>query len=90
MTSRDEYKPIDCIYYDILEAHATTGDRITIAIKTENGRIKTFSDRIINLETRKGEEFMILESGNIYRLDIIVSINGESPEEPPYDYSCRV
>jgi len=88
MSEKKEYSPINCSYYDVLESHATIGDLVEVVIKTEEGNNQTFSDRIINLETRKGEEFVIMGSGNVYRLDTIVSINGESPNQPPFTSEC--
>ncbi|NNF33984.1 MAG: hypothetical protein HKN68_07740 [Saprospiraceae bacterium] len=88
MINRDEYKPINCSYYDILEAHATTGNLIKITIKKEDEGIQEYSDRIINLKSKKGEEFAIMESGKVVRLDNIVAINGVSPKQPPFNTDC--
>ena len=84
MNSKKKYTPINCSFYDVLESHATIGDWVIIRIRTENEGVHEISDRITNLETRQGEEFLILESGNVYRLDAIVSINGESLNEPSF------
>jgi Rho-binding antiterminator len=88
MINKDKYKPINCSYYDVLESHATIGDLIKITVMTEKDMTQTFSDRIINLETRKGEEFVKMESGNFYRLDAIVSINEESSNQAPFSTEC--
>lgn len=88
MSDKIEYRPINCSYYDVLESHATIGDLIEIVLKTKEGNNQSFNDRIINLEARNGEEFVIMESGNVFRLDTIVSINGESPKQPPYNLAC--
>ena len=71
------YKPISCDYYDILLDFATKKQEVSIVLTSEEGNDPMeFSDIIIDVFTKKGEEFMNLKSGNTYRLDRIISVNG--------------
>ena len=68
------YQPIDCNYYDRLEAWATTGAVCTIVFTTENG-LKEVSARIEDLYTKEKVEYMKMDNGMEMRLDTLVSVN---------------
>lgn len=72
-----EYTPIDCNYYDRLEAHATLRQRVQIDYLSEAGESQVLeSALIVDLQTRNKYEFMILDSGQEIRLDRLVAVNG--------------
>jgi Rho-binding antiterminator len=71
-----KYQPIDCNFYDILEATAVKKAVAEIEFSTEVGN-QIIQSRILNLFTKNKEEFMVLENDLTIRLDQIVSVNGE-------------
>lgn len=73
------YIPINCSYYDELEAAATQRRRVVIAYRDEEGNTQEVETRIKDLYARDKEEFMVLENGLQFRLDRLVSIDGKIP-----------
>lgn len=71
-----KYEPIDCNFYDILEATAVKKTVAEIVFSTEGGN-QIIKSRILNLFTKEKEEFMVLENDLTIRLDQIISVNGE-------------
>ncbi|ATL48604.1 hypothetical protein COR50_16330 [Chitinophaga caeni] len=76
--SKITYTPIDCNYYDRLEAWATGQILCHIIFKSTplQGDLSTYDGYIKNLFTINGEEFMELDNGRHLRLDQLVSVNG--------------
>ena len=72
-----DYLPINCSYYDELEAIATLKKVVTIIYRDEQEKEVSAATRIINLYTRNKEEFMVLENGVQFRLDRLVSADGK-------------
>ena len=71
----DTYKPIDCNFYDILEAYATR-QRVCIIQFKENEVVKTVLNTfIVNIFTENKEEFMQLSTGELFRLDKLIAID---------------
>ena len=73
------YIPINCSYYDELEAIATLRSIVDIAYQLPDGTPHTDRTRIVDLFTRDKEEFMVLENDTTIRLDAILSIDGKVP-----------
>lgn len=71
------YHPISCSFYDELEAIATLGKSVVIVFIGDKGGSMDIQDRIKNLETRNGEEFMTTASGQEIRLDRLISVDGK-------------
>lgn len=69
------YQPIDCNYYDRLEAWATMGTGCLIIFLDETGRQQEISARIENLYTVDKVEYMQLDNGLVLRLDSLLSVN---------------
>ena len=69
----DEYKRVNCDFYDQLEDYATKGKKLLLMVMDDvsvseiEGKIKTFA-------TQNQIEFLILESGEHIRLDNIMSV----------------
>ena len=72
----ETYKPINCNYYDILEATAVKRKVVTIVFRT-NETIETTETKILDLFTKNKEEFMVLENNLTIRLDRLISVDGE-------------
>lgn len=71
-----KYQPIDCNYYDRLEAWATMGATCVIAFLDGAGGAQEVTARIRNLYTLNKAEFLQLDNGLVIRLDQLVSVNG--------------
>lgn len=72
----EDYKPIDCDYYDRLEAWATMKTVCTIVLKQEDGQIQELSARIEDVYTKDKIEYLKTDTGQVFRLDALVSVNG--------------
>ena len=74
------YQPIDCNFYDYLEAQAVRRVINTIIIQDENGE-QTITARIddffIKKEASGKVEYMKLDNGQEIRLDTIISVNNQ-------------
>lgn len=72
-----EYTPIDCNYYDRLEAFATLRKRVRIDYLSNTGIATALENAlIVDFQTRNKVEFMILASGQEIRLDYLVAVEG--------------
>lgn len=73
------YQPIDCNFYDHLEAAAVKRTVNTI-VTLENSITQTYTARIVDFFIQKEEgykvEYMKLDNGLVIRLDTIVHVNG--------------
>lgn len=77
------YRPIDCNFYDVLEAKATLREEIRLAYITPEGPEKVIHTRIKDLYSRNKEEFMLTREGEEIRLDYILQINDlPAPQAP--------
>jgi Rho-binding antiterminator len=77
----EHYQPVNCLFYDYLEADATLGKVSTIKYVDHNGVVETISGIIKDLHTQKGEEFLQLDDGQVMRLDSILEFNGITQQE---------
>lgn len=80
-----KYIPIACHFYDELEA-AAVKKTFSKIVYLENDKECTIEDYVYDFKTKNKEEFVILKSGLIIRLDMIISFNGLNPK----DYICDV
>lgn len=72
------YRPIACGLHDRLEAHAVLGDRVTILARGPDGTRRTIEDRLVDVFSRDGEEFVRTAGGEEIRLDHLESVGGVS------------
>ena len=72
------YTPVNCNFYDELEALATLGKRCEIIFLNEEGRV-TLTGIIKDLYTRDGVEYLRMDSGLVIRLDKLVQVDGKIP-----------
>jgi len=70
------YQPIDCNFYDILEATAVKRKVVKIEY-SEAEELKTIQTRILDLYTLKSVEYAVLENNLTIRLDQLISVDGE-------------
>lgn len=70
------YKPIDCSYYDRLEAWATLRKNCNIIWADQEGSSHEVSSKIVDLVLKGGVEYLVAENDLHIRLDQLVSVNG--------------
>jgi Rho-binding antiterminator len=75
MNPKQPYKPISCDFYDELEAYAVQQKIVLVEFETPKGQMRQCEVRIVNLETRNKEEFVLLDNGLEIRLDFIHSVD---------------
>ncbi|MDH3206316.1 MAG: hypothetical protein OEO79_06880 [Gemmatimonadota bacterium] len=76
MSPDQPYEPIACALHDQLEAAATRRKVVTIEHRGSLGEVVRIEDRIEDLLSRDGAEYMILAKGIEVRLDQVVSVEG--------------
>ena len=64
-----KYKCIDCNYYDVLEAYATLRRELKLEYLNDKGELVIEETRIKDFRTKNKEEFAILATGTVVRLD---------------------
>lgn len=82
------YTPIDCNFYDILEAKATLREVIRLGFLPQAGEAEEEVETVIkDLYSREKIEYMLTREGMELRLDRITRINDlEAPDSP----SCSI
>ena len=84
------YIPIDCNFYDILEANATRRRFVRIQYFSEIQEFLTVDAIIKDLYVREKVEFMLLSTGVEIRLDRLVSVDGKMVPGKGFDgISCE-
>ena len=82
-----DYVPIDCGYYDELEALATLRQASQIIFLSEFGETLSITSLIKDFFIVDKVEYMLLATGIEIRLDRIISVNGL---ERPGASACMV
>ena len=73
------YIPIDCGFYDILEAQAVLGHSCSVVYLDDAGEARHLDTRVLDVYARGSEEFVILEAypgQTPLRLDRLVRVAG--------------
>lgn len=70
------YQPIDCNYYDRLEAWATMKTICLLVFLDENDVRQEVSGGIADLYTVNKAEYLRMDNGLTVRLDRLLSVNG--------------
>ena len=85
-----DYQPIDCGFYDELEAAATQKKRVTLQYFNDLRQLCMESGVIDTFFIRDKVEFMRLKSGEEIRLDHIIRLdNKPAPGYADYpDFNC--
>ena len=70
------YQPIDCDYYDRLEAWATMQTDCLIVFKDAEGKEQQLTAKIADVYTKDKIEYLKTDPGLVIRLDALLSVNG--------------
>ena len=71
-----KYIPIDCNFYDRLEAWAVRREIVTIIYtSSEGGETQSIQGVIVDLYSKEKAEFLRLNTGETIRLDALQSVN---------------
>ncbi len=74
----ETYKPIDCNFYDVLEANATKKRYIRIHYFSDIQEFLTIDAIIKDLYVKEKVEYMLLNTGDEIRLDRLISVDGQT------------
>jgi len=69
-----KYKPINCNYYDVLEGYATMRRELNIEYLNDKEELVIEQTRIVDFQTKNKEEFAVLASDKVIRLDRIQKV----------------
>jgi Rho-binding antiterminator len=72
-----KYVPIDCNFYDEIEILAMRKSKSTVVYLSEKDEPTTLEGVIKNVYAKNKEEFLEMESGLIFRLDRLISLDGK-------------
>ncbi len=81
------YQPINCSFYDLLEAAATQRRVVQMVVRHSDQSTETYQTLVTNLYTHDGEEFMVQANGLHLRLDCLLRFDDFSIEDFP---SCAL
>lgn len=73
----EPYIPIDCNFYDEMEAIATIKSECEIVFSNSVGATIKICGHIKTFLNRNGEEFVELSDKRMIRLDKLISVNGK-------------
>jgi len=83
----DPYRPIACGLHDELQLRALRRSRVTLRYRLpddvapgaaggEGAEVRVVTDRVVDVRTRSGAEYLALASGEEIRLDRLVEVDG--------------
>lgn len=72
-----KYQPIDCNFYDILEANAVLRKQVEIIFINKNEEQQRIQAIIKDLYIKEKAEYMKLADGREIRLDKLIAVDGE-------------
>jgi Rho-binding antiterminator len=78
MTQPTDYTPINCNFYDELEALATLRKSCVIEFEQE-GQTLSLQGVIVDLWNLEKVEYLKMQSGEVIRLDKLLSVDGKRP-----------
>ncbi|GJM35208.1 MAG: hypothetical protein DHS20C18_42090 [Saprospiraceae bacterium] len=78
MGQQKKYVPIDCNFYDRIEAAIVLRKVVQLAYWDESGHNVLVETRLKDTLVTAGEEFLILPTGDSIRMDRIISLDGEA------------
>lgn len=76
MPTPEQYIPIDCNFYDRIEAAIVQRRTVLLEYLGAKGHLLSTETRLKDTQTKNGEEFLILPSGERIRMDRIISLDG--------------
>lgn len=85
-----DYQPVDCGFYDTLEAAATRHQQVYLQYFSDLRELRQGSTTLKTFVTREGAEYAVLASGEEVRLDRIIRLDDTpAPAFADYpDYRC--
>lgn len=85
MPAPTDYHPIDCHFYDVLEAAATRRQQVYLQFFNDLRQLCQESTTLRTFATRDGAEYAVLASGEEVRLDRIIRLD-DTPAPGFADY----
>ncbi len=76
MSDEGPYRPIDCGLHDELQLRALRGRPVDLRYLTPNGTPRALVDRLVDVFTKAGAEYVGTASGEVIRLDRLVEVDG--------------
>lgn len=73
----EEYKPVNCDFYDDLEAYSILKKELEILYENEEGETITIFGRIIDIYSKDRIEYMLLDSGKEIALTQLVRVDNK-------------
>ncbi len=73
------YIPVSCQLYDTLESLAVQHHKVVLLCLDPAGRPQQREGQILQIFSRLGAEFLVLDDGTEIRLDQILQVNGKRP-----------
>lgn len=74
---KKKYVPIDCNFYDEIEILAMRKSKSTVVYLSDKDEQTTLKGVIKNVYAKNKEEFLEMESGLVFRLDRLISLDGK-------------
>lgn len=74
---KQTYTPINCDFYDRLEAAATLRKVVSIQYYAQADLSATVDGKIVDLYIKDGAEWLKLQNGQEIRLDKLIAVDGE-------------
>lgn len=74
---RTNYQPIDCSFYDRLEAAIVSRTPVELVYRKGSGEVTARTCRLKDTKTDQTEEFLELAGGEWIRLDQVVTLDGQ-------------
>lgn len=70
------YHPIDCALHDELQLRALRRTRVGIRVQDGSGPPEELNGVVVDVLSRDGAEYLVLEGGREIRLDRLVEVDG--------------
>ncbi|MDP2369119.1 hypothetical protein [Rhodoferax sp.] len=77
------YRPINCEFHDVLESCATLRKTVHIESVLPNGTRQSRHAVIADVFSKEGAEYLILDDGEIIRLDALIRVDGYGADGSP-------
>lgn len=76
MSDEGPYRPIDCGLHDELQLRAMRGRPVDLRYLAPDGTPRARVDRLVDVFTKAGAEYVDTASGEVIRLDRLVEVDG--------------
>ena len=73
------YTPISCTFFDYLESSCLQQQPCKIEYRQNDGSTVKVSSKIVDLFTWQGTDYLLMEKGQLVRLDRLTSVNDTTP-----------